>query len=218
MPSTLFRPTRVIPTCSFRSLVYALALPCSLVVGCASASSPAQTPRTVRTPESSMELLAAGKRAMGHGDDVRAEHYLTLAMGDEHTSREALQLLMETCIRAARYSAALGHAKRYLHRHAEDVDLRYLVATLHDALGQPRLARQELTRVLTVEPSHGDAHYLAAHIFHQAGNEPIRARFHGERYLEVEPGGEHAPEITAMLEDLAERMHDDPPRAPERNF
>lgn len=191
-----------------QALLFVLLAPV-LVAGCA-ARSDGQLP--VRSPEQAPSeaalLVQKGKAAVTSGDTVRAEQYLTLAIARGADERVVLKDLLAACIGGSRLRGALDHALPYLQKHPEDDDLRYLVASLYDSLGQREEAQAHLERLLNHNAEHADAHYLAGILGSECA--PERAREHFRRYLDLQPRGRHAAEVRGRLSDLALRSEREP--------
>lgn len=175
-----------------------------LVAGCAGRS---EGQSAVRSPEQAPNeaavLVQKGRTAIASGDTVRAEQYLTLAIARGADERAVLKDLLAACIGGSRLRGALDHALPYLQNHPEDDDLRYLVASLYDSLGQREEAQTQLERLLNHNPEHADAHYLAGILVSERA--PEQAREHFRQYLDLEPQGPHAPEMRGRLSELALR-------------
>lgn len=141
-------------------------------------------------------------RALGrHGDSVRAEQYMTMAVRAGYPRTRAVLPLVRVCIAGSRLRAALGHARPYLQQHPEDWRLRFVVAALELALGRSDRARDELLRVLAAQPQAADAHYLLA-VLHRdtLGDEPA-ARAGFRSYLRHDPDGRFAAEARSFLDE-----------------
>ena len=78
--------------------------------------------------------------------------------------------------------------------------MRYLVASIHLALGHMDVARRHLEEVIAQEPSDPSAHYLLGVLLRDAVGDRPRAAASFGRYLELSPGGEHAAEVRAFLD------------------
>jgi tetratricopeptide (TPR) repeat protein len=141
------------------------------------------------------------------GDSLRAEQYALLALREGQPEEPVRSLLVHACLRSFRLRAALDYAEPFLRHHPGHARLRYLVATIQLALGQPRLARRELERVSGLAPAFPEAHYLAGVIARDTFGDAARAREAFERYLALTPDGEHAEELRAWLAE--------PPSPPE---
>jgi predicted Zn-dependent protease len=142
-----------------------------------------------------------GSDAAARGDTARAEQYLELALQRGGDERRVLPLLLAVCLRSSHLRAALSHAEPYLRSHPDDLGLRYLVANLELELGTPARAQRELERILESDPSFARAHYLLATLELESGTGG--AKSHLQRYLELEPEGEHAAEAHERLRELA---------------
>jgi tetratricopeptide (TPR) repeat protein len=134
---------------------------------------------------------------------VRAEQYLALAIERGADQREVLPLLLSVCVSSSRMRAALDHAAPYLEQHPEDDSLRYLIATIHVALGQTEEARASLELLLHGNPQSPEAHYLLGVL--DAQDAPETAREHFRAYLDVAPRGRHAAEVRSRLSELLVR-------------
>jgi tetratricopeptide (TPR) repeat protein len=157
---------------------------------------------TVATPDAA-ELAERGRIAASRGDSVRAEQYLALAIERGADQRELLPLLLSVCVSSSRMRAALDHAAPYLEQHPEDDSLRYLIATIHVALGQTEEARASLELLLHRDPQSPEAHYLLGVL--DAQDAPETAREHFRAYLDVAPRGRHAAEVRSRLSELLVR-------------
>ena len=182
----------------------ALVLTPVLLAGCAARSEGQPPVRTAaQAPSEAALLVQKGRAAVASGDTVRAEQYLTLAIARGADERVVLKDLLAACIGGSRLRGALDHALPYLQKHPDDDDLRYLVASLHDSLGQRDEAKTQLERLLNHSPEHADAHYLAGILASE--RDPQQAREHFRQYLDLEPQGQHAPEVRGRLSELALR-------------
>lgn len=140
---------------------------------------------------------------VARGDYIRAEQYLVAAMERGHPSHEVVPVLLDACVRGRRYQSALDHAAAQLRRTPEDWRLRYVVATLHESLGEREKARLELERILVGDPSFANAHYSLALLLSSAGDHQ-GGRAHLSRYLELDPDGIYAAEARARLANMPE--------------
>jgi tetratricopeptide (TPR) repeat protein len=182
-----------------------------LIVGCGASSTatgPAAAAAEARSTESASSLFERGRAALEHGDSVRAEQYLTLAVDRGYPREKALPLLLEACIGSSRLRAALDHAESYLREHPEHEGLRYLVATIYASLGQGESARLELEQLLDHRPDNPDARYLAGVLASKTDGD--EAREHFRKYLDVAPKGRRAAEVRSRLSELAirESLHE----------
>ncbi|MBI5516450.1 MAG: hypothetical protein HY909_21885 [Deltaproteobacteria bacterium] len=144
------------------------------------------------------QLYATGVALARGGDLIRAEQYLALCLRRGLPDRRVLLTLLQVCVAASRYSAAVSYAEPYLEQHPDDWALRYLTATIQDGLGDRVGARRQLERVLELHEAHADAHYLLARLM-TAGDDRELPRSHLRRYLELNPDGPHADEVRAEL-------------------
>src|SRR3954468_22868632 len=116
---------------------------------CATAGSEAQARVETARKERKPDLLIRKARAYASiGDATRAEDYLNAARESGGDERVIVRLLLDVCISDRRYRAAVGYAEDFLRRHPRDRELRFLLATLHVALGSSSSALKELRMVL----------------------------------------------------------------------
>jgi tetratricopeptide (TPR) repeat protein len=185
-----------------------------LLAGCAAhseARSAARSPE--QAPNEATLLVQKGKAAVASGDTVRAEQYFTLAIARGAGESVVLKDLLAACIGGSRLRGALDHALPYLQKHPDDDDLRYLVASLYDSLGQRQQATTQLERLLHRNSGHADAHYLAGILASE--EEPEQAREHFRQYLDLQPQGPRAAEVRGRLSELALRsVHSAAPGEP----
>jgi tetratricopeptide (TPR) repeat protein len=133
------------------------------------------------------------------GQLVRAEQYLSLALGRGYQEEETLRALLGVCLASSRLRAALNYAESRLVRHPDDWSLRYLVASIYLAMGEHWRAREELERVLAYRAEFEPAHYLLATVMRDSFADPRATGRHFSAYLRIAPRGEHADEAAAWL-------------------
>lgn len=102
-------------------------------------------------------LAERGLSLLVHGDYVRAEQYLQLALRTGHPDRTLIVPLLQTCVASGRLRAALMHADRYLSAHPRAWRIRYVKGAIHRALGQPETARLELQQARSDAPPEAHA-------------------------------------------------------------
>jgi tetratricopeptide (TPR) repeat protein len=144
-------------------------------------------------------LLARAKAFAQIGDYTRAEQYIDAARQNGARDREVLSLLLEVCIKDQRYRAALEHTEDYLRKRPSEYRLRFMLASLHLALGEPEPARRELETVLRFAPTHAEAHYTLAVLLRDALGQPQAADAHFREYLKLSPQGIHMQEAADSL-------------------
>ncbi len=171
-----------------------------LLPACATAGSEAarrvETARAEREPE----LLIRKARAFASiGDATRAEEYLNAARASGGDERVILRLLLQVCVNDRRYRGAIGYAEQYLRRHPQDRELRFLVATLHVALGNTQGALKELRTVLTEAPQNVEARYVLAVVLRDELGDLDGADLEFREYLRLAPKGAHAEEANGSL-------------------
>ncbi len=143
-------------------------------------------------------LYAEGRGYAAVGDLVRSEQYLVAALNKGHSSHEVLPLLVEVCVRGNRYDTALFHTKPFLERDPANWRLRYLMATLHSAVGREDRAIEHLEQVLVDAPTEPDAHYTLGRLL-WARNDKPRAVLLLQQYLELAPDGGHVASASSLL-------------------
>lgn len=167
---------------------------------CASAGSEAQARVEVARSEREPELLIRKARAYASiGDATRAEEYLNAARASGGDERKILRLLLEVCIGDRRYRGAIGYAENFLRRHPRDPDLRFLVATLHVALGNSQHALRELRTVVAESPRNVEARYVLAVVLRDELGDLDGADLEFREYLRLAPKGAHAEEANGSL-------------------
>jgi tetratricopeptide (TPR) repeat protein len=150
-------------------------------------------------PRSAEALFQHGRELAARGDASRAQQYLELAIHAGYPESRAIVPLVQVCIAAWRLRAALGYAHAYLERNPQAFRLRYLVASIHSALGQADLAVRELRRVLAQHPDAAQAHYLLGVIERDAFHDDGAASQSFNAYVERDPDGTFSAEVRAWL-------------------
>lgn len=145
------------------------------------------------------KLVERGKGFARLGDLTRAEQYLSAALEAGAEPKTVLPMLLRVCVEGGRLRVAIKHASDYLANHPGDVKLRYLLGTLHKAVGEPEEARKQFDRVLEEDPSNAEAHYALAVIDRDTNNDLVRADYHFREYLRLRPAGPHAQEAQGSL-------------------
>lgn len=174
-----------------------IALP--LVLGCGAGAATSARPPAAGDPSAGV-LEARGRLAASHGDSVRAEQYLALALERGAKRSRVLPLLLRACLSSSHLRAAINYAEPYLRDHPRDRALRYLVATMHVGLGQSDAARRHLELLLHDQPGDTDAHYLLGVL--DSANDPDAARNQFRKYLDGAPTGRRAAEVRSRLAEL----------------
>jgi tetratricopeptide (TPR) repeat protein len=175
-----------------------------LMAGCASSSGAAGNKLATGDPLESVspaDLFEYGARFAAHGDLLRAEEYLSVAIQRGYAATRALPLLLKVCVASQRLSSALHYAEPYLQLHPDDVRLRYLVATVQLGMSRPEQARRELQRVIHQVPDSADAQYLLGIIERDYRHDTKAAAEHFRRHQALAPQGTHAAEVAAWLRD-----------------
>jgi tetratricopeptide (TPR) repeat protein len=116
-----------------------------------------------------------------------------------HPETKVVPKLIELCLVASRYRAALQYAEPFLERHPTDAHLRTVVGSVHLALGEYAMARSALEEAVRTDSNQKFAYYLLGVIArdHDHAVTPARDRF--TKYLNLEPLGRHASEARAYL-------------------
>ena len=153
------------------------------------------------TPEDFLLLAVSHARS---GDLLRAEQYLSAARQRGHDEGAVVYWLVRVCVAASRYQSALIHAASYLREHPSDWPLRFVVASIHEALGDLDRAQSELERIVGAEPSIPLAHYRLAMLYRDREGQDARAILHLEEYLALNPEGPHAAEVRSALSEIVD--------------
>jgi tetratricopeptide (TPR) repeat protein len=155
------------------------------------------------------QLFDQGIALARSGDLVRAEQYLAASTTRGMAEERVLPLLLEVCVAASRFRAAVAYAEPYLQRHPQAWRLRFLVATIRVGLNDSLAARRDLEEVLRAKEDHAEAHFVLASMLREHFNDPVGADPHYRRYLAIEPSGAHADEARA---GLLQQVTNDPER------
>ena len=150
---------------------------------------------------SSEELFVLGVVHARSGDLLRAEQYLNAARQLGQDESAVVYWLVRVCVAAGRYQSALSHAADYLRAHPSDWSLRFVVASIHEALGDVARARSELERIVAAQPDRPLPRYRLAMLYRTRQGDQERARAQLEAYLRLSPKGPHAPEVIAALRE-----------------
>ena len=133
----------------------------SVLLGCAPRTTDGFATRTsgdaAQQTVSPEHLAERGLELLARGEHVRAEQYLQLALRAGHPERPLIVPLLTSCVASSRFRSALAHAERYLGRHEQAWDVRFIKSVLHRALGQPHEAELELERALQDAPAEARA-------------------------------------------------------------
>jgi tetratricopeptide (TPR) repeat protein len=176
-----------------------LALIALALAGCAKNSevkANLQTFNNERTPD---KLLARGKAFAALGDTTRAEEYYAAALEAGAPDRDVVPLLLEVCVRDQRYRVAIEYARSYIDKHPDDIQCRYILGTLYQAVGDGKSARTELEAVVTRAPDRADPHFALALVLRDDERDLVAAESHFKEYLRLAPNGSHADEARASL-------------------
>jgi tetratricopeptide (TPR) repeat protein len=147
------------------------------------------------------KLLERGRAFAAIGDFTRAEQYLSLALEAGADPSAALPLLLRACVEGERYLAALEYGRYYAARKPDDSRLLFVVATLEAAIGDPKLAANELRAVLRARPDDPDVHYALACLLRDGNVGSDEAAAHFREYLRLSPEGPHAAEARASVSE-----------------
>ncbi len=183
-------------------LLMVTALPC---VACTSSRSERvkEAERTVRREQAPDKLIERGKMFAQVGDYTRASQYLSEALDAGADPDRVLPILMRVYVVSGRFRLAIQTGEQYLTKRPEDVPLRFLVGTLYAAVGKTEAAKEELERVLSVQPKHAEAHYALAVLLRDSDGDLVGADSHFREYLKIEPNGPHADEARGgLLKDV----------------
>jgi predicted Zn-dependent protease len=153
----------------------------------------------LRAEHSSEKLVARGQAFATVGDLTRAEEYLAAAIDEGADPRTVMPMLLEVCIRGARYRSAIQHAETHLKRQPHDVPTRLVLGTLYAAVGEPKAARAALEEVVEAQPDEAQAHYVLAVVARDQESDVVEADRHFREYLRIQPNGAHAEEARGSL-------------------
>lgn len=145
------------------------------------------------------KLVARGKAFAQRGDLTRAEQYLTAALEEGAEPNEVLPLLLHICVKSGRYRVAIEHARQELQLRPYNVPLRFLLGSLHHAVGNAPAAREHLQRVIAQQPDHAEAHYALGLIARDDEGDLVGADRHFREYLRLRPDGPHAEQARNSL-------------------
>jgi len=174
----------------------------ALVYGCGGMQASRDTVNNL--PDlSAEELFQVALYQARRGDFFRAEQYLVAARSQGRDEASTTYWLVRVCVSAGRYHSALRHAREHLSRNPTNWRLRFVVASIHEALGQFANAREELEGVIQLQPNRALAHYRIGMLYAQLASADDAARAHLQRYLALDPAGTHADEVRVALERLS---------------
>lgn len=159
------------------------------------------------TTVTAQDLFLLGISHARSGDLLRAEQYLGAARDRGHDEVAAVYWLMRVCVAANRYQSALGHAADYLRDHPSDWSLRFVVASIYEALGDVDRAKSELERIVRAEPTRSLPHYRLAILYRHQEADQEQAKAHLEEYLRLTPEGTHAAEVRSTLTEVGEASY-----------
>lgn len=155
------------------------------------------------SPVAADRLYDLGLLYARQGDLQRAEQYLSAARDRGYDERAVVPWLVRVCVVAGRYHSALEHGVRHLRKWPDDWALRFVIASIYEALGDSTRAREELEAIVQSEPDRALPHYRLAMIFSQQHADPVMVRHHLQEYLRLAPDGAHGREAGAMLRTLS---------------
>lgn len=159
-------------------------------------SSAARADHTTITAE---ELFRTGLLEASRGDLMRAEQYLSAARSQGYAAPAVVYWLVRVCVAAGRFHSALDHASHYLRDVPNDWPLRFVVASILEALGDFEAARIELEQIVDAEPDSPLPRYRLAMLYSREGSAARLAVSHYRAYLALDPRGPHAAEVKAIL-------------------
>ncbi len=145
------------------------------------------------------ELFAIAISYATSGDLLRAEQYLVASLDRGYDSSSVVTWLVRVCVASSRYQSALRHSGDYLREHPDDWSLRLVIASIHEALGDPMAAQLELERIVEARPNEALPHFRLAMLYHGRDSTRARATEHLREYLRLEPNGSHAAAARATL-------------------
>ncbi len=145
------------------------------------------------------DLFKEGVAYAVRGDTLRAEQYLNASRQRGYDPEAVVTWLVRVCVASSRYQSALTHATAYLRENPSHWWLRFVVANLHDALGDVEAARSELEMVVEAEPERSLPHYRLGVLYQERLANPHLSELHFREYLRLAPDGPHAAEVRAAL-------------------
>ncbi len=150
-------------------------------------------------------LFDRGRAFAQVGDFTRAEEYLEASMDAGQDPRKVMPFLLTVCISSQRYRVAAQHAEEHLKRFPNDVNTRFVLATLYAATGEPIPARRALEQVVAARPNDPESHFALGVLLRDASSERAVADEHFRTYLRLAPAGQHADEARdSLTKPLAE--------------
>lgn len=158
----------------------------------------APAPAAPAPPASAYAAFLEGVAAQDAGEAARAEALYRRALAADDKLAAAWTNLGGLLERRGARGEAREAWERALALDPEQPEARYNLANLLADLGEAELAVAEYRRVVAGCPEFADAHFNLALAFRRAG-EPERARWHLERYLELDPESEWASRARALL-------------------
>ncbi len=171
------------------------------LVACQSPAQRADAPAASLMSEvTAKSLFDRGLVAHRNGDSTRAEQYLAAALEKGYPAHEALPILVAACLQSERFDTALYYSRAHLTRNPNNASLRYLVASLHFAVGQDDRAQTQLEQVIDEAPQLAEAHFLLGLLAHERLRDPRLARRALNKYLALAPHGAHSAEAKSMLQ------------------
>lgn len=173
----------------------------ALFSGCASQTHPqAKITRPDPLVSANGQLLyQQALHYMEHSDWNRAEQYLLASQTHGMSEERVTPKLVDVCIKASRYRAALQYAEQFVQRHPDRPSMVLLMATLQMAVGELMRAKSGFEHLLILEPDNADGHYLYATLLRDRLAETKEASKHYSKYVQLSPDGEHAAESRVYM-------------------
>ena len=176
---------------------------CAALLGAGCANKPGAELRSrmaaVELAQEPSEALRKARAFASVDDFTRAEQYLRLAISGGADEREVMPLLVQVCVRDHRYLDAVQHVEGYLKHHPDDHRLRFVLASLEEAVGNHERAHTEYERVLAHQGNNAEVHYALAVLLRDDFASLAQADQHFREYLRLRPSGDHAEEARAAL-------------------
>lgn len=196
------------PSLAIRRIIRArsiaqIGLVCALSLGVLSACAGPNQAVSAKSPssETPAQLVREAEALARVGETIRAEQYFSAALEMGANPAAVLPKLVSICVRAGRFRSALSYASPYLREQSENIELRYLIATLYAGIGDADRAIRELDQVLARKADHAPALHLAGELLLERGDY-ANAEQRLVAYLKLQPNGPDAVEVREQMQRM----------------